>query len=184
MELSQRERLVAGMSEACAEKGYLATSVIDVTRRAGVSTQTFYEIFSSKLDCLLVSYERLLARLLGEMDLACDAVSDREEKLRLPIHTALTLLAADPISARLLTVEIMAAGPEGVKRHYQACECLAARLQEMRPPDLPPAPIANWALVATMAMRIAEEVMDGEAASLASLEDEFVATVSMMGLGA
>jgi hypothetical protein len=35
-----------------------------------------------------------------------------------------------------------------------------------------------------MAMRIAEEVTDGEVVSLAALEDEFVATASMMGLGA
>jgi AcrR family transcriptional regulator len=184
IEPSQRDRLVASMAEACAEKGYQSTTVSDVARRAGVSTQTFYELFSNKLDCMLVSYEELRERLFAEMELACDAVGDEEERVRQPIHRALALLADDPVTARLLTVEIMAAGPEGARRHYRACECLAARLAEMRRPGLPPAPIANWALVVTMAMRVAEEVSGGAAESLGALEDEFVEVTSIMGLGA
>jgi AcrR family transcriptional regulator len=172
------------MAEVCAEKGYRSTSVSAVARRAGVSTQTFYQNFSGKLDCMLASYEDLLGRLFVEMDSACEEVGDEGEMLRPPIHTALTILADDPVSARMLTVEIMAAGPEGATRHYRACECLAARLHGMRCPTLPPGPVANWALVATMAMRVAEEVSKGRATSLGALEDEFVEVASMMGLGA
>lgn len=183
VESSQRERLLAGMADACAERGYLATSVSEVSRRAGVSTQTFYKLFSNKLDCMLASYEERLGRLFEEMDVACGAGRDGEASLRPPIRIALTTLSADPVAARLLTVEIMAAGPEGARRHYRACECLATRLHDMRSPELPPGPIANWALVATMAMRIAKEVTNGEAERLGELEDEFVAVASMMGLG-
>jgi AcrR family transcriptional regulator len=184
VERSQHERLVASMAEASAEGGYLATSVSEVSARAGVSTQTFYKLFSNKLDCMLASYEEALARLFADMDVACGAgPTEGEGRLRPPIHTALTLLAADPTAARLLTVEIMAAGPEGARRHYRACECLATRLHDMRSPNLPPGPIANWALVATMAMRIAKEVTDGRAQALGQLEDEFVSVASMMGLG-
>jgi AcrR family transcriptional regulator len=183
VEGSQRKRLLAGMAEACAERGYLATSVSEVSRRSGVSTQTFYKLFSNKLDCMLASYEERLGRLFEEMDVACGAGRDGEASLRPPIRTALDALAADPAGARLITVEIMAAGPEGVKRHYGACECLATRLHDMRSPELPPGPIANWALVATMAMRIAKEVTNGEVERLGELEDEFVAVASMMGLG-
>jgi AcrR family transcriptional regulator len=182
VEQSQRERLVAGVAEACAEKGYGHTSVNDIARRAGVSTQTFCELFADKLDCMLVSYEALLRRLFEEMAAACDEC-DEGKSLRAPIHTALAVLAADPVAARMLTVEIMAAGPEGARRHYEACECLASRLHEMRCPTLPPGPIANWALIATMAMRVAEEVNDGRTESLEALEDEFVEVASVMGLG-
>jgi AcrR family transcriptional regulator len=183
VERSQRERLVAAMAEACAERGYLATSVSDVSKRAGVSTQTFYKLFSNKLDCMLVTYDELLGRVFAEMAAARDAVSGGEERLRHSIRIGLAILASDPITARVLTVEIMVAGTEGVNRHYESCEFLASRLRGMRRPDLPPAPVANWALVATMGMRIAREVSDGEAENLGALEDEFVAIAALMGLG-
>src|SRR5262245_3055750 len=183
VEQSQRERLVAGMAEVCAEKGYLGATVTEIAGRAGVSTQTFYENFSDKLDCMLASYDELLKRLFVEMETVFAELDADGDRLRPPIHAALTALAEDPVSARMLTVEIMATGPEGARRHYRACECLAARLHEMRCPTLPPGPIANWALVATMAMRVAEEVSSGRAETLVDLEDEFVEVAGMMGLG-
>jgi AcrR family transcriptional regulator len=174
VERSQRERLVAGMAEACAESGYLATSVSDISRRAGVSTQTFYRLFSNRLDCMLASHEILLGRLLGEIDVACALGSGTGEGLRAGVRGALMALSADPAAAQLLTLEIMAAGPEGVRRHYGACERVAARLREHSPSRLPRSAPVSWALVATMGMRVGKQVMDGEAETLAELEDEFL----------
>ena len=42
---NQRERLIAAMAEVCGEGGYAEATVAEVTRRAGVSTASFYRQF-------------------------------------------------------------------------------------------------------------------------------------------
>jgi hypothetical protein len=82
------------------------------------------------------------------------------------VHTALALVAADAPSARLLTVEILAAGPEGVKRHDVMVEAFAERLR------------TDWVRAAGVLALIGKRVVAGEADCLPELEDELVATAS------
>jgi AcrR family transcriptional regulator len=151
------------MAEACAERGYAQASVAEVAKRAGVSSVTFYRQFSGKLECMLASHRQLLGRLLEEVDRARDGESSGA-KPRAAIRTALALFAADPPSARLLTVEILAAGPEGVKRHDAMVEAFAERLE------------ADWVRTAGILALIGKRVVAREADSLPRLEDELVAT--------
>jgi len=158
---NQRERLVAAMAEVCAEKGYAGASVAEVAKRASVSSVTFYKQFAGKRDCMLAAHRQLLGRLLEEVDGAQEG-SGAEAKARAAIGTVLAIFAADPPSARLLTVEILAAGPEGVKRHDAMVEALAERLG------------AGWVPTAGILALIGKRVMAGEAARLPELEDELV----------
>jgi AcrR family transcriptional regulator len=114
---NQRERLIAAMVEVCAGRGYASASVAAIVKEAGVSSVTFYEQFADKRECMLAAHRQLLGRLLEEMDEA-DA----------PLRTMLSLFAVDSPSARLLTVEILAAGTEGVKRHDAMVEAIGERL--------------------------------------------------------
>ena len=43
-----RHRLLEGMAQAVAEKGYADTTIADIVREAGVSRRTFYEHFAGK----------------------------------------------------------------------------------------------------------------------------------------
>jgi len=52
------------MIEVVSERGYPETRVVDVIEVAGVSRKTFYELFSSKEDCFLATYDVLLGNLL------------------------------------------------------------------------------------------------------------------------
>ena len=54
---SQRARLVEGMIQAVAEKGYAAATVADAVRAARVSRGTFYAQFASKEECFLEAYK-------------------------------------------------------------------------------------------------------------------------------
>ena len=54
---SQRARLVEGMIQAVAEKGYAAATVTDAVRAARVSRGTFYAQFASKEECFLEAYK-------------------------------------------------------------------------------------------------------------------------------
>jgi AcrR family transcriptional regulator len=173
---NQSERLVAAVAEACAEHGYAETSVADLAARAGVSTATFYKLFAGKLECALEAHRELLARLLEEVDRACVVAGKWEEKVRAGVRTVLALFAADPPTARLLTVEVLALGPAGVARNDGAVEAFATRLQAGREPDAVPSGAgADWVLVAGISVLIGKRVMAGEAAALPQLEDELVA---------
>lgn len=163
---NQRERLVAAMAEVCAERGYAGASVAEVAKRAGVSSLTFYKQFAGKEDCILAAHRQLLGRLLEEVDRGREEGVAAERNARAAMHTALALFAADPPSARLLTVEILAAGPEGVKRHDAMVEAFAERLG------------TDWILAAGMLALVGKLVVAGEAGRLPQLEEELVATVS------
>jgi AcrR family transcriptional regulator len=179
---NQRERLIAAMAEVCAETGYAGASATAVAKAAGVSTVTFYKQFADKRECMLAAHRQLLGRLLQEVDrvaageepAAAGAADEKSTNTRTAIRTLLELLPADPPSARLLTVEILAAGPEGAKRHDAMVSALAERLH----PDRESGGPAGWARVAGMLALIGNRVMAGEAAHLPELEDELVATVS------
>ncbi len=161
---NQRERLIAAMAEVCAERGYAGASVAEVAKHAGVSSVTFYKQFADKRDCMLAAHRQLLGRLLEEVDRAREKESGSEAKTRAAIHIALALFAADGPSARLLTVEILAAGPEGAKRHDTMVEAFVQRLG------------ADWVRTAGILALVGKCVVAGEAGRLPALEDELVAT--------
>jgi AcrR family transcriptional regulator len=151
-------------------------SIADLTRRAGISTATFYKLFAGKLECALEAHRELFGRLLEEVDRACLGEEQRPAKIVAGIHTVLELFAADPPTARLLTVEVMALGPAGVERNDAAVETLAARLRVgLEGEGDPRSPDAEWIFVAGAAGLIGKRVMAGEAAALPSLKDELVA---------
>lgn len=173
VERNQRERLIAAVAEVCAERGYAATSVADVTRRAGVSTASFYKQFADKRECLLESFEELFGRLLEEIERACVEEAEPTTKARSGIRTAASLLAADPPTARLLTVEIAAVGAEGVRCQHDAIERLAARLRGARRPSSigeEHCPSAEWTAVAAMASLVARRIAEGEIPDSSELE--------------
>jgi len=154
---NQRERLIAAMAEACAERSYARTSVAEVAQRANVSSLTFYRQFAGKQDCILAAHRQLLGRLLEGIDRVRGEAGSPKAKAAAAIRTALELLAADPPSARLLTVEILAAGSEGVSRHDAMVEAFAERLG------------SDWVQAAGILALVGKLVAAGEADRLPTL---------------
>jgi len=128
---------------------------------------------------MLAAHRELLSRLLEEVDRVCETESGKAAKARVAIRTVLALFAADAPSARLLTVEILAAGPEGAKCHDAAVEALGRRLRAGDSAGDSPLSNADWVRAAGMLTLVGKLVVAGEAKRLAELEDELVATVSL-----
>lgn len=160
---NQRERLIAATAEACAEVGYARVTVANVTERAGVSSASFYKQFADKRDCMLAAHRELLGRLLDEVDRGREVKNGPGAKAKATVHATLALLAADPPSARLLTVEILALGREGSKRHDAMVAEFAQRLG------------VDWVWAAGVLALIGKLAVAGEAGRLPELEDELVA---------
>lgn len=154
---NQRERLIAAMAEACGERGYVDSSVAEVSRRAGVSTASFYRQFRDKHECMLASFEELFGRLLEALENACEAEAAAEPKLRAGVRAAAALLAGDLPTTRLLSIEILAVGPEGVRAQHRAIDHLAALL---RGEDQAATFDAAWARAASMTALVARRLAE------------------------
>jgi AcrR family transcriptional regulator len=67
-----RGRLLDGLADSIAERGYRATTVADVVRNAKTSKRTFYDEFASKEECFIEllrsNNESLIARITSAVD--------------------------------------------------------------------------------------------------------------------
>ncbi len=113
---AQRRRILLAVAEAMAADGYTATSVADVIGRAGVSRETFYQQFSSKLDCFLAAFDAAGELLLAGMEEQFATDGDPIERLEGALRAYLETIAANPMFARLFLVESVAAGPQAIER--------------------------------------------------------------------
>lgn len=167
VERNQRERLIAAMAEVCGERGYAESAVAEIAKRAGVSTASFYRQFKGRRECMLASFEELFGRLLEGIERACEGESGQRDRACAAARAAAELLAGDPPTARLLSVEIVACGERGVRAQQEAIERLAALLRGGGEPSLPdPA----WAVVAAIFARVAKRAAEGETPTAAELE--------------
>lgn len=64
---SSRETLAEAACELFLEQGYEATSIADITRRAGVSRSSFFNYFSSKPDVLWSGLDERIARAVASL---------------------------------------------------------------------------------------------------------------------
>ncbi|HEY2142253.1 MAG TPA: TetR/AcrR family transcriptional regulator [Solirubrobacteraceae bacterium] len=120
----QRERLFAAMVEAVDERGFAATTISDLVSRAGVSRRSFYEHFHNKDECLLATYDVVVERLERRLVDAYDSVDGWNERLETYIRTLFEAAIERPDLARLVCVEMGAAGPAGVERWAEGAKRL------------------------------------------------------------
>jgi len=150
---TQRARLLEGLIEAVAAKGYAALTVADVSAAARVSRRTFYEHFSDKEDCFMAAIDAGTTEVLAEMAAAgAEAASDLHAAVRASVEAYLNAFVARPDFARAFNVEILASGPRGLefradvhRRFAEMYEALAAQLRE-HDPTLPEVPSVAFRL--------------------------------------
>lgn len=111
---TQRERLVDAMIELAVREGYQGVSIAQVSAHAGVSSATFYRLFSDKEDCALAAYRTATERVLRQMEPVDPAtVYTREQWSRAAaaaLRRLLEAVCADTAAAQLLFVESLAGG--------------------------------------------------------------------------
>jgi AcrR family transcriptional regulator len=177
----QRLRLLAGMLDAVGEQGYVATSVADVLSRAGISRRTFYEHFSDKEDCFLQAFDHVATIAHDAVaDAVTDALAGRRDwrrAARAGLAVFLHTVAAHPRYARACLVEILAIGPEGVRRRDAATEPFQ-RFFERGSAEVPEGVSLPGAVTETLVGGILEtvsgRVMRDEAAQVPELLDSLV----------
>ena len=177
VERSQRERLLAGVVQVIAAKGYAETTVADVLEVSAVGRETFYELFDDKRDCFLAAHTILMEDLFARGTEAFEQPGPWPERARHGLAAILEWFASDPEVARVLMVEVAAAGPAAQDRFWESFQRVTAILDKALeesglPSDSPGAHAsANVSSIAAGAVyaRIYEEVLMGRTADLPKL---------------
>ena len=71
----KRRRMIDAMADLCAERGYEATKIADVVRRAHVARKTLYDNFSGKEELFLAAFDTTLVDAEADVAAACDAIA-------------------------------------------------------------------------------------------------------------
>lgn len=129
---SQRDRLLEAAVRAVAAKGYGAVTVGDLTKQAGVSRTTFYELFDDKEACFLAAYDNAIDVLVRRVVAAYESAQDWPERAAAGLAALLEALAAEPALARLSLVDIGSAGPLAQRRYRAAVQRLTPLFEEGR----------------------------------------------------
>ncbi|WCB92824.1 hypothetical protein DSM104299_01524 [Baekduia alba] len=182
---SQRARLVEGMIQAVAEKGYAAATVADAVRAARVSRGTFYAQFASKEECFLEAYKYGIDVMVERIRTAIRAAAtdDWVARLRTGIRAYLETLAGEPRFARTHLFEVHMAGPRAGAARDAALRAFADRYRSSfraalreRPELRMPTDDALFILSAGVDQLICARVRAGELAALPDLTDELTLT--------
>jgi AcrR family transcriptional regulator len=122
------ERAIRAFAVVVAEKGYVATTVDEVVRRASMSATTFYAQFHGKKDVMAAAIDSASAQMLAAIQPAVRRAPDWPQSIRAGFAALFNFLASRPALARLIVVEVYAAGPAAVMRRSENLQPLEALL--------------------------------------------------------
>lgn len=169
----QRERLIAGLASAVADKGYAAVTLGDIVGEAKVSRRVFYANFESKEQCFLAAFDVVVDHLRELVAAASEGVEEWPRRVIAGTRAVLGFFAGEPELARLCLVESRGAGPAVTARFNEAVGELApllARGREERADGERPLPASTEdSTIGALVSLAYRKVAAGEAARLEDL---------------
>jgi AcrR family transcriptional regulator len=174
---TQRERLLDGIAQTVARRGYAATPVAEVLKAAGVSRRTFYEQFVDKEDCFLAAYDAIVALCTERLIAGYHAESTWEDGIAHAYDALLCTLAAEPAFAHLGVVAVLGAGPRALARRDATLRRLARFVdytRERAQVAVTPPRFVGRAIVGGIHELVYARIVSGETASLPELTDELL----------
>jgi AcrR family transcriptional regulator len=125
----QAERILLGLCDAVYDKGYAATTLADVAKRAATSIRTFYAHYETKEEAFVDAVD--LAQVQSEA--AARAAARRAPDWPHAVRAGLTALcnyyAAEPPLAETVIVEVHAAGEQALRRHEESLAAIGRLLE-------------------------------------------------------
>lgn len=99
-----RERVLDAVAELVSNGTYATTTVAQISKRAGVSSATFYTLFDDKERCFLAAYRRVADELVGKLERPAEA-TDPSSVWRVTLDTLFELADERPQTILLLAAE-------------------------------------------------------------------------------
>ncbi len=117
---NQVGRILQAVVQVVGEKGYASLTVDAVIAASGVSRRTFYQLFKNKEDAFIAAYDLVASRLAEAVRESMTVEGGPVEKMNAGLAAFLEFLAAEPLAARMVIVEVLAAGPVAIERRDHA----------------------------------------------------------------
>jgi AcrR family transcriptional regulator len=165
------------MAEACAARGFAATTVTDVVAAAQLTRDDFHALFRDEEECFLATIDFALGEIMGMVSNQYSADKPWFQAVA-DIFKGLTEFIAEyPAYAKITLLESMPAGSAAVERYNAAKRAIITMLDQGRsdaPADLAlPLSIAQIAFGGAEAV-IKDELIAGRAKSLPELLPELL----------
>lgn len=97
-----KNRIIESAKKLFAEQGYQKTTVVDISRQAGLSEAALYEYFQGKEDLLLAIPDLWVSDLLGEAKEQLFGIKGSENKLRKFLWWNLRRIEQAPLDAKIV----------------------------------------------------------------------------------
>jgi AcrR family transcriptional regulator len=176
------------MIRVAAAKGYEATTAADVVEAAGVSRETFEQMFVGKEGCFLEAYDAVIDVLVAHVSTAFESTVGQPwpDRITAALRALVDLLATEHDIARMAMVEVTAVGEDARIRYRGALGRFTYFLEEGRSAsaqgDELPADTARFAIGGATSM-IFDEVRAGRGPELRRILPDLVFAVLMPYLG-
>lgn len=174
VEGSQRLRLVIAMADACAELGFVDTSVKAVLERANVSRLTFYELYDSKLDCFLEALDVVGDVVLSQQRSTYQGEGAPIERATRAVEQYLDAIVHNLPFARLYIVEVHAAGTVALRRRAELQAQVVELVVDLVGADDAESRFACEAYVAAVSALVTLPVATGDINAIRALRDPLV----------
>ncbi|MGE5695034.1 MAG: TetR/AcrR family transcriptional regulator [Candidatus Sericytochromatia bacterium] len=114
-----RRRLLDGLAESIAERGYRDTTIADIVRYARTSKRTFYQEFDSKEECFVELLRTAIEDMIVQIKDAVDPDAFWQDQIRHAIYAYVDVIEAKPAVALSWIRELPALGAavRSVQRH-------------------------------------------------------------------
>jgi AcrR family transcriptional regulator len=126
-----RQRLLDGLADSIAERGYRETTVADIVRNAKTSKRTFYGEFPSKEECFVELLRTNNDRLIASIQGAVDAEAPWQEQIQAAADAYVDHISARPAITLSWIREAPALGVAAQPLHRLAMEQLTDMLVDL-----------------------------------------------------
>lgn len=126
---------MTALAELTAEKGYEATKISDIVRRAGVARKTLYDNFEGKEEVFLAAFDDSRNELIRRVKEATAGEDEWREQIEAGLGAFLGYVAEEPTLARMCMIEALSATPVTTKRYEETLDTFVAMARETLPDD-------------------------------------------------
>lgn len=136
----KRRRMMDAVAELTAERGYEATKIADIVRRAAVARKTLYDNFDGKEDLFLSAVDTTLTEMRVVVEEACERTNGSAGSgIVAGLEALLEFIAERPAAARMCMVEAISATPSSARLYDVGMHQFVELLRQGAPegPDLP-----------------------------------------------
>ncbi|MGA7704920.1 MAG: TetR family transcriptional regulator [Solirubrobacteraceae bacterium] len=182
----QRRRLLLAIGELLADVGVEDATVGRISKRAGVSRRTFYEVFEDREECFLAAFDRAVERIAAEVTPAYESAGKWSARVRAALAALLEHFDAHPGVARMCVIETLRAGPEVLERRRRVLGSLAAAVDEGRSEarqEQGPLPLTAEGVVGGALAVVHARLLEAEHGPLAELVNPLTAMIVQPYIG-